>query len=155
VTNRDEPLSLEALTAIASTAAAHITGDELDPPPDGQRRYRRLLVTPAYEVWLIAWQPAGALDLHDHGGSRGAVHVARGTLIEAYVDGPSGRRVRTRRLRAGTSVGVPAHRIHEVWNPGPDTTLNVHAYSPPIGTMGFYERDAAGAIRRTQPAMAG
>ena len=52
-----------------------------------ERRYERVLSTPAYDAWVISWPSGGALDLHDHGGSTGAFSVVAGQLDEATVDG--------------------------------------------------------------------
>src|SRR4051812_34140389 len=65
----------DALAAIAAGLASAVTGDELTLAPGEARSFVRLLATPAYEAWLIAWGSSGALDLHDHGGAAGAVHV--------------------------------------------------------------------------------
>lgn len=136
----------DVLCAIAAGLARSVTGTELPLAPGQGRAYARLLATPQYEAWLIAWAPAGGLDLHDHGGSEGAVHVAWGRLTEAYADSASAGGLRTRVLTAGEGVDVPASRIHEVWNPGPDGALSVHVYSPPLTSMTFFDRHADGAL---------
>src|SRR2546421_10445415 len=83
------------------------------------RRLARLLHTPAYEAWLIEWEAAADLELHDHGGSRGAFHVVDGALVEAHSDLAAPAPLQT--LRIGTDEGreVTATRVHRVWNPGP------------------------------------
>jgi hypothetical protein len=136
----------DVLSAIAAGLARSVTGTELPLAPGQGRAYSRLLATPQYEAWLIAWAPAGGLELHDHGGSRGAVHVAQGRLTEAYADPGSAGALRTRVLPAGLGVDVPAPRVHEVWNPGPGAALSVHVYSPPLTAMTFFDRDADGAL---------
>jgi len=136
----------DVLFAIAAGLARSVTGTELPLAPGQGRAYARLLATPQYEAWLIAWAPAGGLDLHDHGGSEGAVHVARGRLTEAYADPASAGALRTRVLTAGVGVDVPAPRVHEVWNPGPGAALSVHVYSPPLTAMTFFDRTADGAL---------
>lgn len=136
----------DVLSAIAAGLARSMTGTELRLAPGQGRAYARLLVTPQYEAWLIAWAPAGALDLHDHGGSEGAVHVAGGRLTEAYADPASVGVLRTRVLTAGVGVDVPARRVHEVWNPGPGVALSVHVYSPPLTSMTFFDRAVDGAL---------
>jgi hypothetical protein len=136
------------LTAIASGLAQALTGSELVLVTGQQRDYTRLLATPEYEAWLIAWAPAGGLQLHDHGGSRGAVQVARGRLVEAFIDADQDGRLRTRVLDAGSGVDVPARRVHEVWNPGPDPALSVHVYAPRLTTMDFYDLGADGSLIR-------
>ena len=139
---------------MAAGLAAPLTGDELRVPAGQDRSFVRLLSTEAYEAWLIAWSPAGALDLHDHGGSHGALHVVRGRLAERYADRSDAARVRTRRLRAGRGVHVPATRIHEVWNPGSSVAVSVHVYSPPLADMNFYDRAGAAVPAPIAPASA-
>jgi hypothetical protein len=142
---RIAPLSPDTLRSMAAGLAAPLTGDELRAPAGQDRSFTRLLSTEAYEAWLIAWSPASALDLHDHGGSHGALHVVRGRLAERYADRSEPDRVRTRRLRAGSGIHVPSTRIHEVWNPSSSVAVSVHVYSPPLADMTFYPATGARA----------
>jgi hypothetical protein len=131
------------LTAIAAGLASAVSGEELTLAPGEPRRFVRLLATPSYEAWLIAWAPAGTLELHDHGGSVGALHVVGGALTETYTDLTGRGPLRAQTLRAGDDLAVTAERVHEVWNPGPGPALSVHVYSPPITAMTFYDPDPA------------
>lgn len=133
-------LSVEALAVIAEglAATADLTG--LETPPPGARHYVELLETESYNAWLIVWAPSGALEPHDHGGSQGAVHVVQGRLFETFTDQP-GRPLRTHTADAGETLDIPAHRIHEVWNPTQEIAVSVHVYSPPLRDMKFYEFD--------------
>ena len=108
------------------------------------RSFARLLHTPAYEAWLIAWETAADLELHDHGGSRGAFHVVEGALVEAHTDLADPKPLRTLPIGTGEDRQVPATRVHRVWNPGPSRAVSVHVYSPPLRSMTFYDdrRDA-------------
>jgi Cysteine dioxygenase type I len=103
------------------------------------RRFARLLQTPAYEAWLIAWEAAADLELHDHGGSQGAFHVVKGALVEAHTDLADPLPLRTLPIGTGESRQVPATRVHRVWNPGPSRAVSVHVYSPPLRSMTFYD----------------
>src|SRR4029077_17498014 len=103
------------------------------------RRFARLLQTPAYEAWLIAWEAAADLELHDHGGSQGAFHVVEGALVEAHTDLADPLPLRTLPIGTGESRQVPATRVHRVWNPGPSRAVSVHVYSPPLSSMTFYD----------------
>jgi predicted metal-dependent enzyme (double-stranded beta helix superfamily) len=138
---RPLPAHRADLAAIAAGLASAVTGDELTLEPGQLRAYVRLLASPSYEAWLIAWAEAGSLELHDHGGSIGAVHVVGGELAETWTDLGSKGPLRSQALRAGDELAVPASRVHEVWNPGPAVALSVHVYSPPITAMTFYDRD--------------
>lgn len=133
-------LSVEALALIAEGLAATVEPGGLELPAPGTRRYIELLETESYNAWLIVWAPSGALEPHDHGGSRGAVRVVQGRLFETYTDEP-GRPLRTHAADAGETLDIPAHRIHEVWNPMQDVAVSIHVYSPPLRDMKFYEFD--------------
>lgn len=109
--------------------------------PQTQRWYTRIHGDEELDIWLISWVPGQPTELHDHGGSLGALTVLSGSLNEYRWDG---RRLRRRRLDAGDQAGFPLGWVHDVvWAPrpigGPDAagmavapTLSVHAYSPPI-----------------------
>jgi hypothetical protein len=103
------------------------------------RRFTRLLHTPAYEAWLIAWQAAADLELHDHGGSQGAFHVVEGALVEAYTDLTEPAPLRILPIGTGEGRQVPATRVHRVGSPGPGRAVSVHVYSPPLSSMTFYD----------------
>jgi len=127
------------LTAIAAGLAASLTPGAVPFTGKGQRRFARLLETPAYEAWLISWAPAADLDLHDHGGSQGAFHVVEGLLVEAYTDLARPEPIKTLRLRAGHGRRVTTTRVHRVWNSGPREAVSVHVYPPPLTTMTFFD----------------
>ncbi|MFC0107006.1 cysteine dioxygenase [Kibdelosporangium aridum] len=91
----------------------------------------------AHEVWLICWDIGQDTLLHDHGGSVGAFAVAKGSLVEDY--GKIHRtRLRTRRHKAGKSVGFGADYLHNLVNVSMEPTVSIHAYSPPLRVMNFY-----------------
>lgn len=114
------------------------------PEPD-RRWYTRLHLDGAYDVWLLGWDRAQGIDLHDHGGSAGAFCVIEGELVEAYTDRQAQGRVRRRHLAAGETVSFGAHHVHDLLNPGSGVAVTVHAYSPPLATMTFYD-DAPGTF---------
>jgi predicted metal-dependent enzyme (double-stranded beta helix superfamily) len=113
---------------------------------DGDRGFELLVRTDEFEAWLIDWAPTGALDLHDHGGSTGVVRVVSGWLAESFTDLGEGGPLRTCRIEPDRTRHVPATRIHEVWNPGPHRARSVHAYSPPLSTMTYYEPRPGGTL---------
>jgi Cysteine dioxygenase type I len=129
--------------------------DHLLPPggvPSDDRWFTRLHGDDELDVWLISWVPDRSTELHDHGGSLGALTVVRGALRETRWDGESLRR---RRLRAGDQAGFPLGWVHDVvWAPERDLTapvtptLSVHAYSPPLTAMSYYEVTNRNTLRR-------
>lgn len=129
----------DILAAIAAGLALSPTSVGVELQGDGARRYARLLHTAGYDAWLVEWDPAAELGLHDHGGSIGAFHVVEGALIEAYSDLTLPHPIEHLRVPAGGGRHITASRVHRVWNPGPGTAVSVHVYSPPLTTMTFFD----------------
>jgi mannose-6-phosphate isomerase-like protein (cupin superfamily) len=112
---------------------------------DGERWSGLLHVEDAFDVWLISWPVQTGTQLHDHGNSAGAFEVISGTLEEVYFR----RRLRRRSLRAGSRVAFPAGAVHDVRNAGVAAgshAVSLHAYSPPLTAMTFYERLGEGVV---------
>jgi len=110
------------------------------------RWHQRIYRDPRIDIWLISWLPTQATSLHDHGGSAGAFTVIEGELTESVAAGdlgvgPSRPLVELSR-RAGESVGFSRHYIHDVRNVGDRPAVSVHAYSPPLASMTYYDLDA-------------
>ncbi len=123
-------LSVAVMLALATEL------DGSSPPPDGRwtecsgRRFTRLARGELHEAWLIEWSHASSLGPHSHGGSHGIVVVVAGRLVERYVEGALPNPWRTRTLRRGDAIIVPSSRVHEMMNPGPETAVSLHVYSP-------------------------
>ncbi|BBZ42724.1 hypothetical protein MPRM_00050 [Mycobacterium parmense] len=124
--------------------------------PRSRRWFTRIHGDDELDVWLISWVPGHATELHDHGGSLGALTVVSGSLAEFRWDGTTLRR---RRLDAGDQAGFPLGWVHDVvWSPRPvaesaaaataPATLSVHAYSPPLTAMSYYEITERNRLRR-------
>jgi hypothetical protein len=131
--------------------------DHLLPPggvPTDERWFTRLHGDDELDVWLISWVRGHPTELHDHGGSLGALTLLTGSLDEFRWDGEVLRR---RRLDAGDQAAFPLGWVHDVvWAPtGPASitvpaqpTLSVHAYSPPLTAMSYYEVTPRSTLRR-------
>jgi Cysteine dioxygenase type I len=154
----------DLLHATDRTADEVLSGryDHLLPPvgvPTDDRWFVRLPGDPHDEdeidTWLISWVPGHGTELHDHGGSLGAMTLLSGSLDEFRWDGTQLRR---RRLNAGDQAGFPLGWVHDVvWAPTgaahsatPDPTLSVHAYSPPLTAMSYYEITGRHTLRRAR-----
>src|SRR4051794_8357983 len=107
----------------------------VDFDPD-ERWHQRIYRDRRMDVWLISWLPTQGTELHDHGGSAGSFTVLSGTLTEAVV---AGGRPRDQRRPAGDSVGFGAHYVHDVRNVDETPAVSVHAYSPPLASMTYYD----------------
>lgn len=123
--------------------------------PANDRWFTRLHGDDELDVWLISWVPDRSTELHDHGGSLGALTVVSGALRETRWDGQVFRR---RRLTAGDQAAFPLGWVHDVVR-APDRhtaapiasvapTLSVHAYSPPLTAMSYYEVTHRKTLRR-------
>ncbi len=120
--------------------------------PHDRRWFTRIYGDDELDLWLISWVPDESTELHDHGGSLGAVTVVSGALCETRWDGWL---LRNRRLVAGDQAGFPLGWVHDVvWSSGGDSSapvspaLSVHAYAPPLTAMSFYEVTERNMLRR-------
>jgi hypothetical protein len=133
--------------------------------PATGRWFTRIHGDEELDIWLISWVPGHSTELHDHGGSLGALTVISGSLNEYRWDG---RALRRRRLDAGDQAGFPLGWVHDVvWAPRPvpapastsvgpagtsvapvQPTLSVHAYSPPLTAMSYYDVTERNTLRR-------
>ena len=87
-----DPSTLLAIARGLADSAQHWPG--MGTP--SHRVWDLMVASPDFEAWVIGWPPGGAIELHDHGESSGAVVVAQGGLLEVVVRGtcraPSPRR---------------------------------------------------------------
>jgi quercetin dioxygenase-like cupin family protein len=102
----------------------------------GERWHRRIYRDRRMDVWLISWLPSQGTQLHDHGGSSGAFTVLTGELAEAAV---AGDELCEQPRRAGESVSFGPRYVHDVRNVSDTPAVSVHAYSPPLTTMTYYD----------------
>ncbi|WP_051406816.1 cysteine dioxygenase family protein [Nocardia sp. CNY236] len=119
----------------------------------------RLSVEDEVDVWLINWAPGASTALHDHAGSLGALTVLSGALSEYRWNGTELQR---RTLSEGDRAGFPIGWVHDVtcmptgavgdtdFTAPAVRTLSVHAYSPPLTAMSYYEVTVQGTLRRTR-----
>ncbi len=117
--------------------------------PD-ERHYVRMLLDANVEICLICWCPTQETGFHDHGGSRGAVAVLQGMLSETLpnIGGEHPRAL----YRRGDCFSFGESHIHDVQHAAGDPAASLHAYSPPLGEMGFYELDDGGTLTRRRGA---
>ncbi len=119
--------------------------------PTDKRWFTRLDSDDELDVWLISWVNGHPTELHDHGGSLGALTLLSGGLHEFRWDGAGLRR---RRLDAGDQAAFPLGWVHDVTRApttGPAApALSVHAYSPPLTAMSYYEVTQRSTLRRVR-----
>ncbi|MBS4101339.1 hypothetical protein KFZ73_08805 [Tsukamurella paurometabola] len=150
------------LLALTATEAAKVCAGDYDRViptdwPVGERWSTRLWGDDDVDVWLISWVPERSTELHDHAGSLGALTVVSGALTERSWDGEA---LRERRIDAGGQASFDRGWVHDVTR-HPDAhdaatgeaatpTLSVHAYSPPLTAMSYYEVTPGGRLRRVR-----
>jgi predicted metal-dependent enzyme (double-stranded beta helix superfamily) len=112
------------------------------------RQWVLLAATDLFEAWAIGWPPGGTIELHDHGGSQGAIVVASGTLTETTVR-PSDRGVA---LVCARQIHQAEHRlfgpnyIHDIVNDSGEDAVSVHVYGPKLETMSYYRLGDRGRL---------
>jgi hypothetical protein len=112
---------------------------------------------PNFEVRLLSWQNDRSSDWHDHGGSSGAFYVADGALSERY-RGDDGVAIASRRLAAGQHGAFGPSHVHDVVHAAGRPAVSVHAYSPPLTGLTYYDKRAHGFVARevvAEPAFSG
>ena len=130
-------LALASLADVVTTVAGdarlwreHVRFDT------GSRYWHRLARLPEADLWLLTWLPDQQTDLHDHGEATAAFTVVSGTLEEVRVS--EGRRV-SRALSPGQLSWVPAGAVHDVGNRSDAPAISIHAYSPALTEMTFWD----------------
>jgi predicted metal-dependent enzyme (double-stranded beta helix superfamily) len=131
------PIAAEQLEVIATSLASAAPVVEI--PVGGERRWVKVATTDAFDAWLILWPHGTAIGMHDHGGSRAAVRVVRGTLVERHLDSEDRSQQRVRHLAAGDTVHFGPEHVHAIVNEDAVEAISVHVYSPPLGPMSYYD----------------
>jgi predicted metal-dependent enzyme (double-stranded beta helix superfamily) len=127
------------LLALARELASSATS-WLDATRLRTRRWALMAASDKFEAWVIGWPPGGAISLHDHGSSAGALAVAAGELLETKVAklGLGGVTFERNTLSAGASVAFEEHHIHDVVNVSTRPCISVHVYGPRLTSMTYY-----------------
>lgn len=111
-----------------------------------QRVYEELFSDQYLTAWLICWMDDHDTGFHDHDISCGAVAVVSGSVREerlALDDQPT-----SSVFRAGESFQFSPSDIHRVRHAGSAPAVTLHAYSPPLLSMGAYVLSPNGRLRR-------
>jgi predicted metal-dependent enzyme (double-stranded beta helix superfamily) len=113
-----------------------------------ERTWVLLAATDLFEAWAIGWPVGGAIELHDHGDSHGAVVVAAGALTETTVSTSTRdlSLITTRHIASGEHRRFGARYIHDLTNQGDEQAISVHVYAPRLTTMTFYRMGPTGAV---------
>jgi mannose-6-phosphate isomerase-like protein (cupin superfamily) len=115
---------------------------------DRESRWWLLLQRTAnFEVKLLTWEQDQSSDWHDHSGSSGAFAVTSGRLQEQRraADLVS---VASRTLGPGQHATFGPNHIHDVDYLSGEPAVSIHAYSPPLTSLTFYDRTDFGFVAR-------
>jgi predicted metal-dependent enzyme (double-stranded beta helix superfamily) len=133
------PLPMADLVEWTAIVADEVRQGRHDIHADPDERWHvRLFQDDRVDVWLISWTTEQGTQMHDHGDSAGAFTVVSGELAEAVWD-PTVGGVVERSVASGDAVAFGTSYVHDVRNVGTQTAVSVHAYSPPLTTMSFYD----------------
>ena len=149
---RLSPARLQAVTG-ALVARRDLWADLVVHDPD-VRWYLPLHRSNSCDVWLLAWECGQDTDWHDHGGSSGSFAAAEGCLVEQY-RAASGWRLSRRQVVAGRGVAFGPGHVHNVAHGGSGSATRIHAYSPPLLAMTYYQVTGYGLIARETVAIEG
>ena len=135
------------LIELTQDVARDVRRGQYEIQADAQERWHvRIHCDAQVDVWLISWTKDQGTQLHDHGGSSGAFTVVEGVLSEASWSSIGGG-LRENTRRAGDTVVFGEDYVHDVRNLDEPTAVSVHAYSPPLSLMNYYDTENDGLIR--------
>ena len=133
------PLTLAQLVEWTSCVADDVRAGLYAVEADAEDRWHvRLHRDDDVDVWLISWTTDQGTQLHDHGGSSGAFTVVSGELTETIWT-PGVEQLADNPRTEGDTVVFGEHYVHDVRNTQPTTAVSVHAYSPPLSLMNYYD----------------
>jgi len=115
---------------------------------DAEERWWLVLNCSAnYEIRVITWERDQSTDWHDHGGSSGAFALVSGVLREGRRDADAVH-VEWRRIEPGDHHGFDASFIHDVVHEEGSPAVSIHAYSPPLTVLTYYDSTPFGFVAR-------
>ncbi|WP_457111661.1 cysteine dioxygenase [Marmoricola sp. URHA0025 HA25] len=146
--DRASRLSPAELRALVEGYAEDVrTGSYVAEFQTEERWHVRIHTDDDVDVWLISWTTEQGTELHDHGGSSGAFTVVDGVLNEYVWSEVDGRGVLVNNLREERDVvAFGPDYVHDVRNHLESPAVSVHAYSPPIRLMRYYDTAASSLV---------
>jgi hypothetical protein len=138
-----QPLSVDNLAALVREIADNPSSWQAEVRfAADERWWTRLHSEDSVDVWLLTWVQDTGTDLHDHGDSAGAFTVVSGLLEEVRpaLDGT----LAVTRLHTGEVRQIERGAVHDVRSPSRTPAISIHAYSPPLREMTFYEQRESG-----------
>ncbi len=116
------------------------------------RWWTQLIRDDNVDVWLLSWLTTQETEFHDHGGSAAAFTVVQGALSESRIGSYGAVDLSHVESSSRSVQWVAPGVIHDVSNPFPQPAVSIHAYSPPLSTISYYQRTPTGPKPiRTEP----
>jgi hypothetical protein len=99
------------------------------------------------DIRVLAWEHDQASDWHDHGGSSGAYIVKAGSLRERFRAGDD-TSIAERVVGPGRTASFGPSHVHDVIYSSGTPAVSVHAYSPPLSGLTYYDHGPLGFVAR-------
>ncbi len=112
----------------------------------GDRVYELIWDDEDVNAWVIVWSEDSDTGFHDHDASAAAISVISGSVREDRLS--LGGLPRVRLFSGGDTFTVEPSAIHRVLHAGGPPAISIHAYSPPLRSMGAYHVSDDGVLER-------
>jgi hypothetical protein len=144
---RQARLSRYELERVVLSVAAHPELYQDLIVDDGASRTWTLFHSPSFEVKLLTWDLEQPSDWHDHAGSSGVFAVTRGVVTERH-RADDHVSIETRSFGAGQFRSFGPDHVHDVVSESGLSAASIHAYSPPLSGLTYYDRTDYGFVAR-------
>jgi hypothetical protein len=135
-----------ATLVLAVACRPHLFEDLVEDDPIS-RWWMLLHEAENFDLRVLSWERDQETDWHDHGGASGAYVVTSGSLVERFRDTDNVSLV-TRRIGVGQFATFGASHVHDVVHGDGTPAISIHAYSPPLTGLTFYDRSTHGFVAR-------
>jgi len=140
----DEAALARVVLAVASSPSIY---DDLVVDDPAHRWWMTLHEARNFDLRVLSWGPDQSSGWHDHGGSSGAFTVTSGAVAErSRADDAVG--VTTRDFSVGQFATFGPGHVHDVEYMSGHPAVSIHAYSPPLTGLTYYERTELGFVAR-------
>jgi hypothetical protein len=140
------PETTLATLVLAVASRSHLFEDLVVDDPDS-RWWMLLHAGDNFDLRVLSWERDQETDWHDHGGASGAYTVTSGTLVERF-RGADNVSLVTRHVGVGQFATFGASHVHDVVHGDGAPAVSIHAYSPPLTGLTFYDRTSHGFVAR-------
>lgn len=100
--------------------------------------WERIPVPEDVEVFVVTWATFTDTRLHSHDGAASAFVPVRGVVTEIRPDERG--RLLPRKFVPGVTGVLDGHDVHELQNEHVDVAVSIHAFSPRLRSLTYWER---------------